>query len=283
MGVTSHLANVEQANAWDGEEGEHWSTHAERYDAAVKRYDRALFEAAAIGENEDVLDIGCGCGISSRQAARLAASATVLGVDLSGPMIDQARRCSSDEGLANTAFLQADAQVHPFAPQSFDIAISRFGAMFFSDPVAAFTNVAGALRSGGRLALLAWQDLANNDWVLALRTALAASRSLPEPPSGVPGPFGLAEEEEVRRILVEAGFDAVELTAVREPIYLGADVADAFGFVREMGLTKGLLAGLDKSASAQALRRLRETLSANASDDGVLIGSAAWLITARHA
>jgi ubiquinone/menaquinone biosynthesis C-methylase UbiE len=105
------------------------------------------------------MDIGCGCGFSSRQAARLAASATVLGVDLSGPMIDHARRRSIDEGLTNTEFLQADAQVYPFAPRSFDVAISRFGAMFFGDPVAAFTNVAAALRPGGRLALLAWQDL----------------------------------------------------------------------------------------------------------------------------
>jgi len=277
------IANIEQAGAWDGEEGEHWSTHAARYDAAVTSYDRALFEAAAIGEHEAVLDIGCGCGISTRQAARLAASATVLGVDLSGPMIDQARRHSRDEGLVNTEFLQADAQVHPFAPQSFDIAISRFGAMFFSDPVAAFTNVADALRPGGRLVLLAWQDLANNDWLVALRTALAAGRSLPAPPPGAPGPFGLAQEAGVRRILADAGFASVELDAVRKPIYLGTDADDAFGFVREMGLTKGLLAGLDQSATAQALRALRETLSANAGDDGVLIGSAAWLITARHA
>jgi ubiquinone/menaquinone biosynthesis C-methylase UbiE len=159
MAQTTQLANTEQAIAWDGEEGKHWSTHAERYDAAVMRYDRVLGEAAAIGENENVMDIGCGCGFSSRQAARLAASATVLGVDLSGPMIDHARRRSIDEGLTNTEFLQADAQVYPFAPRSFDVAISRFGAMFFGDPVAAFTNVAAALRPGGRLALLAWQDL----------------------------------------------------------------------------------------------------------------------------
>ncbi len=280
--MTSHVANIEQASAWDGEEGQHWSTHADRYDAAVQRYDRVLFDAAAIGEHDDVLDIGCGCGASTRQAARLAASARVLGVDLSGPMIDQARRRSRDEGQANTEFLQADAQVHPFASQSFDLAISRFGAMFFSDPVAAFTNIAGALRPGGRLALLAWQELAHNDWVLALRTALAAGRSLPEPPPGAPGPFGLADEEQVRSILVEAGFDTLELHTARELMYLGADADDAFGFVREMGLTNGLLTGLDQTASAQAVRRLRDTLSAHASDDGVLIGSGAWLITAHR-
>ena len=273
MGMTSHVANVEQANAWDGEEGEHWSVHADRYDAAVQRYDRVLFEAAGIGEHDRVLDIGCGCGSSTRQAARLALSAAILGVDLSGLMIDQARRQSRDEGLANTEFLQADAQVHPFAPRSFDLAISRFGAMFFSDPVAAFTNVAGALRPGGRLVLLAWQDVARNEWLLALRTALAAGRPLPEPPPGVPGPFGLADEEQVRRILIAAGFYTVELHAVRQPMFFGADSEDAFSFVREMGLTKGLLTGLGPIDRAQALRCLRETLSAHAGNDGVNIDS----------
>jgi hypothetical protein len=119
--------------------------------------------------------------------------------------------------------------------------------------------------------------------VLALRTALAAGRALPEPPANVPGPFGLADQAQVRRILTEGGFEAVNLDAVHEPICLGADADDAFSFVQEMGLTKGLLAGLDESASAQAQGRLREMLAANVSPSGVLLGSAAWLITARHA
>src|SRR5438067_900610 len=102
-------------------------------------------------------------------------------------MIARARERSRAERITNTRFEQADVQVYQFAGQTFDLAISRVGAMFCADPVAAFCNIGGALRPGGRLALLSWQELRKNQWLLALRAALAAGRTLPEPPAGAPG------------------------------------------------------------------------------------------------
>lgn len=276
------VVNVDQAAAWDGEEGDHWSEHADRYDAAGRRYDAGLIDAAQITEDSEVLDVGCGSGVSTRDAARVAKSGRVLGVDLSVRLLEEARRRSRAESLTNTTFVQADAQVYRFEEQAFDVAISRFGAMFFGDPVAAFANLGRALRPDGRLALSSWRELAKNEWVFALREALAVGRTLPEPPPGAPGPFGLAEERAVRSILAEAGFDGIGLTEVNEPMYLGSDAEDAFGFVANLGVTKGMLDGLDDRARVQALANLRDTLAAHATPDGVLLAASGWLITARR-
>jgi SAM-dependent methyltransferase len=275
------LANVDMARAWD-EEGERWAAQAERYDASVRRYYPRLREAARIAAADRVLDIGCGCGETTCDAARIAVSGLALGLDLSARMIECARARARAEGLANVNFEQADAQVYPFEAQAFDLAISRFGAMFFADPLAAFRNVGRALRPGGRLALLAWQELKRNEWLLLIRRALAMGRTLPEPPVGAPGPFGLADADAVRRILAEAGFADVALDDVDEPMYFGTDTDDALGFARTTGPVKGLLDDLDEPAAARALEALRAELAARETPEGVLLDSRAWLITARR-
>ena len=270
-------ANVEMAKAWE-EEGERWAEQADRYDAAVSRHSLRLLEAARISAGDRVLDIGCGCGETTRDAARAAASGLALGVDLSARMIERARA----EGLTNVRFEQADAQVYPFEREAFDLAISRFGVMFFADPVAAFRNIGRSLRPGGRLALLSWQELKKNEWLLVVREALAMGRALPEPPVGAPGPFGLAEPDRVRHILAEAGFGEIALDEVGEPVRLGRDGEDAFAFARTMGQVKGLLDDLDESTAARALEALRATLAAHETPEGVLFDSRAWLITAHR-
>jgi SAM-dependent methyltransferase len=274
--------NAEQASAWNGEEGEDWAARADRFDAVSRRYDAPLLAGAGIGRADRVLDVGCGAGISTRAAGKAAVAGHATGIDLSAPLLAEARRRSEAAGLTNTTFVQGDAQVHPFGPGEFDVVISRFGAMFFGDPVAAFTNIARAMRPGGRLALMAWQGLSANEWVLALRRGLAAGRTLPVPPNDAAGPFGLSDPQRVRRILTAAGFEAVDLGDVREPEWLGADADDAFGFVSRLGITRGLLGGLDETAREAALGALRDELTGHQTSDGVLLGSAAWLITARR-
>lgn len=274
--------NAETASAWNGEEGQDWAAHADRYDAASACFDPALAGGARIAATDRVLDVGCGAGISTRAAARAATAGHATGIDVSAPLLAEARRRSLAAGLTNTTFVQGDAQVHPFEPGAYDVVTSRFGAMFFGDRVAAFTNLARALRPGGRLALLSWQELARNEWLLVLRRALAAGRPLPEPPSGAPGPFGLSDPDDVRRTLGAAGFERVEVAEVRGAVRLGADGGDAFGFVRGLGLTRGLLGGLDDDARQAALDRLRDQLAAHATPQGVLLDASAWLVTARR-
>lgn len=275
------IANHEMAAAWDGHEGDVWAEHAERYDMTGVRIWKAFLDRRPISERDHVLDIGCGTGRSTLDAARLAPAGHALGVDLSARMLERARERCAAEGIGNVRFVQADAQVHPF-DDTFDVAISRFGTMFFADPVAAFGNIGGALRPGGRLAVLAWQELGRNEWLTVLREALALGRDLPQPPPSAPGPFGLADPDHVRRVLDAAGFENVHLEPIEEPVNFGADADDAFSFVRTLGIVEGLTNDLDADMKAQALEQVHRALKAHDTGAGVLVGSSAWLITARR-
>lgn len=276
------IANLEQAAAWDGPEGDYWVEHAEHYERATRRHHERLFRAGLLAPDDDVLDVGCGTGALTRAAARRAPQGSALGVDLSRRMIERARERSTAEGLTNARFEQADAEVHPFAPSGIDTVVSSFGVMFFGDPLRAFANLAGTLRPGGRLGLLVWRELARNDWISAIRDALAAGRSLPVPPLGAPGPFALADPDRVRDLLGGSGLVDVDLRPVEEPVDFGVDAERAYAFISEMGVVHGLVEDLDAGARARALDTLRAGLAAAETADGVLFGSSAWLVTARR-
>ena len=278
--MAAPIANVDMARAWDGEEGEDWAANADRYEASTERLWARLDLGGLVGPTHRVLDIGCGTGQSTRDAARAASAGFAVGVDLSSGMLAYARARARTEGVDNVEFLQADVQVHPFESGSFDTAISSFGGMFFNDPVAAFANVHRALRPGARLALLAWRRLEENEWLTAIREAVAMGRTLPAPPPNAPGPFGLADPEGVRRILGGAGFVDVDLSPLDEPIWLGARADDAWAFVSGFGIVRGLTQDLDQNTKRQALDRLRDVITGAETPEGVRLGTAAWLITA---
>jgi SAM-dependent methyltransferase len=274
------IANVDQAKAWDGHEGELWAANADRYDRANGRLQRWFDDRQVVESHDDVLDLGCGNGHSTVAAARQAAEGSALGIDLSAQMLEVARSRAQHEGVANVGFVQGDAQVHPFEPSSYDLAISRFGAMFFEDPVAAFANVGAALRPGGRLAILAWRSLAENEWGQVMRSSLAAGRDLPEPPARGSSPFGLSDPIHVREVLAAAGYADVDLEAVDEPMDVGKDAADALAFAKTMGMYEGLTHDLDDATTAAATEALRQAFEQAETPDGVLLGTAAWLISA---
>jgi SAM-dependent methyltransferase len=274
--------NADQIALWNGPGGERRARQPRLTDSQVRLHYERLREAAAIGPAEQVLDIGCGTGQTTRDAARAAAEGGVLGVDLSVQMLDVARRLATEEGLRNVTFEQADAQVHRFSPDRFDVAISRFGVMFFDDPVAAFTNIGRALRPDVRLAFLVWQAREFNEWALVFRRALAGSPQMPEL-AATGHPFTLADPAEVRRILGAAGFTGIGLTDVQQPVFYGDDVDTAFDLVCSLTTSTEALAGLDEAGRARALDRLRVALAAHHSSQGVTFDSRTWVITARRA
>ncbi len=276
------IANAEMAAQWDGEEGEAWTEHADRYEATDRWLAPRFEEEVAIAPTDRILDIGCGTGKSTRRAARRASSGSVLGVDLSSRMLEEARRRSADEGLTNVEFVQADAQVHPFEPDAFDLAISSFGVMFFNDPLAAFTNIGRSLRPGGRIAMLAWQRFEDNEWLTSIWNALMAGRDLPPPAAGTPGPFGLADRDKATAMLNDAGYVQVRMTSWTEPLWLGADADDTWTFVSGLGLVRGLTGGLDDDTRSRAMADLRRAVDGHETDEGVVMQSAAWLITAQR-
>lgn len=282
MGDTTTLqvdpTNVEQGRAWDGDEGEYWARHAEHFDRAVEHYHLTLMAAAGIEPTATVLDVGCGTGQTTRDAARIATAGSALGVDLSGRMLEVAREAARREGTANAAFLQADAQRHPFEPGSFDAAVSRTGTMFFGDPVTAFGNLARALRPGAPLTMLVWQPLERNEWVLALTSPFALGRPLPVPPPDRPGPFALSDPGRVRRLLTGAGFSEPDLTPLSAPMWFGATAEDAHEFV--LGLQGWMLQDLDEEGRERARRALYDTMAAHQTSAGVEFDSGTWLVRA---
>jgi SAM-dependent methyltransferase len=251
------------------------------YDAELIRYHARLRTAAGVRAADRVLDIGCGTGQTTRDAARSATSGSALGVDLSRSMVDRARRLSEGEGIRNIGFERADAQVHSFTPGDFTLAISRFGTMFFTDPVAAFTNIGRALRPGARLVQLVWQAQDRQEWSTAIRHALAGGRMVPDGPGH--GAFSLADPTVAAGVLTAAGFTAVEITEVREPVYYGPDAAGARDALFDLRMVQDLIADLDAAATACALDRLLAMLDAHDTGDGVWFDSDAWLVTARRA
>jgi SAM-dependent methyltransferase len=252
------------------------------YDAELRRYNEVLRRACGVQVHDHVLDVGCGIGQTTRAAARIAQAGSALGVDVSAPAIERAREIARTEGLANVAFEHADAQVHRFPPERFDLAISRFGTMFFDDPVAAFANIARALRPAGRLVMMVWPPHERNEWDAAIHESLPGPEGQVADASGGPDPFSLAHPPAVTEILGAAGFAAVAFTDVHEPVYYGPDVATALDWVRGFTCTSNALKRMDAAAVGRTVGRLREMLSAHLSDDGIWFNSRAWIITARR-
>ena len=275
-------ANADQVERWDGAGGDRWVADARYFERSGAPHAQRLLEAARIEPGERVLDFGCGAGRSSLAAAEAARPGAVLGVDLSAAMLALARRRAGERGVHNADFVQTDAQVHSFEPGSFDLAISSFGSMFFADPRAAFANIGSALRGGGRLALITWRGLADNEWILNTRRSLAAGRDLPPPVPDEPGMFGLSEAATIERRLAAAGFAGIEIEPVDLPVVLGDDADDAAGFVTRSPLGATLLEDLEGACRQDALERLHASLAARETSDGVVLGSGAWLTTARR-
>jgi len=251
------------------------------YDAELRRHNEVLRRACGLRFRDHVLDIGCGTGQTTRQAAHTARAGSALGVDVSASAIERARELARAQQLRNVAFEVADAQLRRFPQERFDVAISRFGTMFFGDPAAAFANIRRALRPAGRLVMMVWQAQERNEWEVVIGKSLGGPQAPAAVAAGGPDPFSLADPPAVTQILAAAGFAGVTFTDVSEPVYYGPDVAAALDWVRGFTSTSQALQRLAPAAAERAVQRLREALAAHLSHDGVWFNSRAWIITAR--
>jgi SAM-dependent methyltransferase len=272
-------SNTAMAQRWDGPSGEFWVEHADVFESQVAAYREPFLAATGIEPGAHVLDVGCGSGRTAREAARLAGpTGRVTGIDLSPQMLELARARTAAEGLATVTFEQADAQVADLGRARYDRVISRNGVMFFGDPVAAFANLARALKPDGRLVVLVWQSLAQNEWYSEFRAAGAAGRPLPPLPPDAPGPFALGDPQRVRSVLTAAGFAEPELRAEHRPMAYGPDLPTAE--MMALSVISTLLDELDEEDRARARADLRRTLEEHLGPDGVTFRSAMWIISA---
>lgn len=240
------------------------------YDTELQLHNRAFRRACAILAHERVLDIGCGAGRTTRDAARDAAAGSAVGIDTSAPMIDRANELAAAEGVRNVRFERGDAQSHPLPPRGFDVAISRFGTMFFADPPAAFRNIRSALADDGRLVMMVWQALEANEWSLAIQGDGAQSSAA----------FSLADPAAVERLLDAAGFADAAFQDVHEPVYYGDSVEAALEWIGQFQATREAFRSLDAAAAERERMRLRGIVAQHLRDDGVWFDSRAWIVSA---
>jgi SAM-dependent methyltransferase len=242
--------------------------------------------ALAPRPGERVVDVGCGCGGTSLALAqRVGASGSVLGVDVSEPMLGRARERAAAEGLANVRFVAGDAQTHAFAPGSVDALFSRFGVMFFVDPTAAFANLRTVLQPDGRLAFICWQELPANPWMMTMLMALASVVPLPPPPApGAPGPFSLGDESRVRSTLDGAGFHDVRFEAFETEVIVGGGgtIDETVEFALDVGPTAAVLREAGPEARPKVTAALREAMMPYITSRGVALGASAWVVNARR-
>ena len=286
--VADHQAetsNAAQIEFWNSAAARAWADQHARMDRAVAAITKELLELAAPQQGERVLDIGCGPGTTVLELARrVGPSGHVLGADVSEPSVARARERIAAAGVGHADAVVADASVHPFAPNSFELAFSRFGVMFFSDPVAAFANVRRAMKPSGRLALAVFRAARKELWPNA---SLAAVRHLlppiPTPGPEEPGPYSWADPARVHRILEGAGFSGVSLSPFDPVIPLAgpSGEAEAANFVMAMGPLMRVLWSL----SAAQREKVRQTLEAyfkgHTTPQGVVLPAEIWVVRAR--
>ncbi len=266
--------NAEQKEYWDGAAGDTWVEAQEQLDAMLDPISAVALAAAAAQAGERVIDVGCGCGATS--LAMTDAGAEVWGLDLSSAMLARAR----ERAGGRAQFSEGDAAAQSYTPDH-DLIFSRFGVMFFEDPVAAFTNLRTALKPDGRLTFVCWQAPRENPWLSVTGAALQPLLPDAPPPDPLaPGPFAFADPDRVRGILEAAGFANVTITPCTEALTVGNTVEEAVAFQSRVGPLALALSELDEAEQARAREVASEALAPYAGPDGVRLGSACWVVHA---
>jgi SAM-dependent methyltransferase len=278
-------ANPEQYELWNGDSGQRWVADADRRDTVLAAIAKLLLRRAAIQPGEAVLDIGCGCGATTLAAAAATGSAgDVVGLDISAPMLDVARRRAVSAGPSRVEFTQGDAQTQRLE-QAFDVAISRFGTMFFAEPVAAFTNIARHLRRGGRLCIATWQPLAANQWLIVPGAALLEYATMPaaggDDPSA-PGMFAQSDADSVRAVLADSGFADVTCEPHTVSMQFGTTIDEAVEYLADSGPGRAVLETIAHGQREIALAAVAAVLAEHHDDTrGVTLDAAVWITTAQ--
>ena len=277
-----HDKNADQIAYWNGPGGQRWADRQQTQDILLKPIADILIDRARPKPGDFVIDVGCGSGaVSIAAAERVSPTGRVLGIDVSGPMLERARQIAP-AGLP-VDFILADATVYPFEPARFDLLMSRFGVMFFAEPARSFANLHKALKPAGRLAFACWREPRENPFfMLPLQAVYQHAPRMPQLGPEDPGPFAFASEARVQRILSEAGFTGIAM----EPCNLSLDSAIGRGLdaavqsALEIGPAARALAEQPPDVVAAATHSIREALTPLVRGQSVPLAASIWIVTA---
>lgn len=287
------INNATQIEFWNGETGQNWVSHDALMEAMLQPLGEAVMDSLSLQPGEHVLDIGCGCGHTSLNLAdRIGAEGSVTGIDISAPMLAVARQLAAEHNAGHNAgrnavqFVEADAQTHTFTPEMYDAVFSRFGVMFFEDPVAAFANIRRSLRPSARLAFCCWQPRAVNPFMTV--PAMAALELLPAPPEippRTPGPFAFEEADYVTEILNKAAFEHVAVTPLRQPLTFGRGLSleDIVERLVQIGPIAQMVREAPKDLQQPVRDKVVDAVAPFYQDgSGMTLEGQFWLVTAKR-
>jgi SAM-dependent methyltransferase len=283
MAEDPQTPNADQIAYWNGPGGQRWVDRQQAQDEMLEPVSAILLDRAKPHPGERVIDVGCGCGATTRAFAEKVGAGRVLGVDVSAPMLQRARQVAPQN--APIEFRLADASVCPFKPGWYDLIVSRFGVMFFAEPAASFANLRKALRPDGRLTFVCWREARANPWLMApLQAAYNHVPKLPEVGPEDPGPFSFASEARVHRILGKAGFSdtAMEACDLALDVAIGRGLDAAVESALQIGPTSRAIEGQPGDIVAAVRKSIHEALAPFVKGQAVVLPASIWVVSAQN-
>lgn len=278
------MTNVSQAELWNKAVGSAWVRHADAYDRTLEPFGQAVLNALEIQSNARIVDVGCGAGATTLQLAERAAHGSVVGADVSEPMLAEARRRAIDSGTTNATFQLCDVETDPLQPRCYDVAFSRFGVMFFADPEAGFANIAQSLLPGGQLGFVCFQGPPANPFIVVPVIAAVGRLGLAPPDPEAPSPFSLADPTKIEALLSQAGFSGISIEAGPGEVDLGpADenpLPVAARLLEQNPMVAPALAAADPDRRAAAINAAAQAIAGHCSAGRLRLGAGTWIVRA---
>ena len=276
--------NIKQKQFWSGAGGDVWVDKQREMDIMLNPLGERVIQGLDLKEETKILDIGCGCGATTLEIAKIVNQGEVIGVDISEPMLERATQTASDMALTNISYQVKDVQVDEMPNKYFDIAFSRFGVMFFEDPFEAFKNINHSLKDNGQLSFVCWQHASLNPWQSLSIQVIKEFLDLPAPPPKSPGPFAFEDKSYIEEILNASGFRDIEIKDNQEDIVMfsGKSIREACeDYLTINPVVTEMLKNSPSELREEILEALIGKFSDYHKDDGLLFPSATWIVSAR--
>lgn len=275
--------NSKQKEFWSGKGGDYWVVKQNEMDIMLNPLGEKALAKLNLKADSNVLDVGCGCGATTLEIAKKVSNGIVTGLDISVPMLDQAKSQSSIQGISNVDFRVFDVQVDQLDNEEYDNVYSRFGVMFFENPYEAFKNIYASLKNGGKLSFVCWQNPALNPWQSLSLQVIKEYLDMPSPPPRSPGPFAFQEKDYVQDILEQSGFSKIDFDDNQEEItmFSGKTLQDASeDYLAINPVVTEMLKDSPDNLKIEIVESLKEAFAEFYMGNGLLFPSATWIVTA---